>query len=67
MSKGCQEGKGTPRLEEIICPECGEIMEIFVLMGGSVEQTGRLASDEVCPKCGFVAKEGTPAMNFKKA
>ena len=26
--KGCQEGKATPKLTEIICPQCGEIVEV---------------------------------------
>ncbi len=66
MSKGCQEGKGTPKLTEIVCPRCGEIMEVFVKMGGGVTETGRLASDEAC-SCGFVAEAGMPAESFKPA
>ncbi len=34
LIKGCQEGKGTPRLAEVKCPKCGEYVEVFVLMGG---------------------------------
>ena len=60
MSKGCQEGKGTPRLTEISCPRCGGVIEVFVKMGGGVNETGRLVSDESCPKCGFVAQAGMP-------
>lgn len=64
---GCQEGKHTPRLTEVICPRCGGIIEVFVRMGGGNQETGRLVSDEECPDCGYVAKEGTPEQEFKKA
>ena len=33
--RGCQEGKVTPRLQEVKCPKCGEIVEVFVKMGGA--------------------------------
>lgn len=67
MSKGCQEGKATPRLTEIICPCCGSIIEVFVKMGGGVNETGRFVSDESCPECGYVAEAGMPLDSFKKA
>ena len=34
LINGCQEGKATPRLVEVKCPNCGECIEVFVLMGG---------------------------------
>ena len=43
---GCHEGKHTPRLTEVKCPQCGEWVDVFVLMGGRPGQTGTLASDE---------------------
>ena len=49
LIKGCQEGKGTPRLTEVKCPKCGQWVEVFVLMGGPVGKTGTLATDETCP------------------
>ena len=58
LISGCQEGKATPRLAEVKCPGCGEIVEVFVKMGGQVGLTGTLVSDEVC-SCGFVLKAGT--------
>ena len=64
---GCQEGKATPKLTEIICPQCGEIVEVFVKMGGSVGQTGTLVSEETCPKCGHVFPEGAPISDYKLA
>ena len=67
MSKGCQEGKATPKLTEVLCPECGEIGEVFVHMGGSADKTGRLASDEKCPKCGDIFAEGTPVSDYERA
>ena len=56
---GCQEGKHTPRLTEVKCPNCGEIVEVFVKMGGGVTETGRVISDETCP-CGYTIPSGTP-------
>ena len=65
--KGCQEGKGTPKLTEIVCPVCGEIMEVFVYMGGSIGVTGTLVANETCPKCGYIAKENTPIGDYELA
>ena len=33
LINGCQEGKGTPRFTEVKCPNCGENVEVFVIMG----------------------------------
>lgn len=63
---GCHEGKMTPRLLEVLCPCCGEILEVFVHMGGSGEEAGRVVSDEKCP-CGYVVEAGTPAASLKEA
>lgn len=49
---GCQEGKHTPMLQEIKCPVCGEIMEVFTKDAKAIE-------DSECPKCKYVIKEGT--------
>ena len=27
---GCHEGKHTPRLAEVMCPKCGEWVEVFI-------------------------------------
>jgi len=61
---GCQEGKATPRLAEVKCPACGELLEIFVRMGGKAGAAGTLAEDAVCEKCGFTAAGGTPAASY---
>ena len=53
LIRGCQEGKGTPRLSEVRCPKCGEWVEVFVIMGGAPGKTGTLAADERCA-CGTV-------------
>lgn len=58
LLSGCQEGKGTPRLVEVKCPNCGECVEVFVKMGGAIGKTGTLVSDEICT-CGFVLKAGS--------
>ena len=43
LLKGCQEGKSTPRLTEVKCPKCGEVVEVFVKMGGAIGETCTLA------------------------
>ena len=58
LINGCQEGKGTPRLTEVKCPKCGEIVEVFVKMGGAVGETGTLVSDEICV-CGYILPAGS--------
>ena len=58
LIRGCQEGKATPRLAEVKCPNCGGYVEVFVLMGGRPGQTGTLASDEKCA-CGYVLPAGS--------
>lgn len=63
---GCHEGKHTPRLAEILCPQCGEIVEVFVKMGGAPGQTGTLVTTERC-ECGFLLKAGSYASDYEKA
>ena len=58
LMSGCQEGKGTPRLVEVRCPNCGETVEVFVKMGGAIGQTGTLVASEACA-CGFVLPAGS--------
>ena len=58
LISGCQEGKGTPRLVEVKCPECGAWVEVFVKMGGAIGQTGTLVADETCV-CGCTLKSGS--------
>ena len=65
--RGCQEGKATPKLVEVECPSCGEIMEVFIYMGGSDKLTGRTTADEACPACGKSIPEGTPIGTLKLA
>ena len=64
LLKGCQEGKGTPRLVEVKCPKCGEYVEVFVKMGGAIGQTGTLAADEVCA-CGHILLAGSFATDYE--
>ena len=63
--RGCQEGKVTPKLQEVKCPQCGAEMEIFVKMGGEIGATGTLVADETCDECGFVVKQGTIASTLE--
>lgn len=64
LISGCQEGKGTPRLVEVKCPQCGDIVEVFVKMGGAIGKTGTLVADEVCP-CGFCLRSGTAETEYE--
>lgn len=58
LLNGCHEGKDTPRLTEVRCPNCGEWVDVFVRMNGAPGQTGTLVADEVCV-CGHVLKQGS--------
>ena len=57
LINGCQEGKATPRLTEVKCPRCGEIVEVFVLMGGPIGKTGT---------CGCVLPAGSYESDYKE-
>ena len=62
---GCQEGKATPKLVEVLCPKCGAEMEIFVRRGGSAGVTGTLAEEARCDGCGHVFPAGEGAGDFR--
>lgn len=66
LINGCQDGKATPRLVEVLCPKCGEIAEVFVKMGGMPGLTGTLVSSETCA-CGYVFPAGTYLTEFQEA
>lgn len=65
LINGCHEGKGTPRLTEVKCPQCGEYVEVFVRMDGPIGVTGTLTSDETCP-CGYVLLAGSYETDYQK-
>ena len=65
LIRGCQEGKETPRLAEVRCPQCGETVEVFVKMGGAIGQTGTLVADEACT-CGYVLPAGSYETDYKE-
>ena len=65
LINGCQEGKGTPRLTEVRCPQCGEYVDVFVLMGGPIGKTGTLATDEYCT-CGCLLKAGSYETDYEQ-
>ena len=44
MFEGCQGKPRTPTIHEKICPNCGEIIELF-----------SIDTEMACEKCGFVA------------
>jgi len=66
LINGCQEGKATPRLVEVLCPRCGEIVEVFVLMGGAPGKTGTLSADEIC-SCGTTLPAGSYLTDYEEA
>lgn len=43
---GCEAQHVTPVLEERVCPNCGEIVEVFT-------KKGRVVTDNACD-CGYV-------------
>lgn len=48
MFDGCQGKPRTPTIHEKICPQCGEIIELF-----------SIDTQVACDKCGFVAYNDT--------
>lgn len=64
LISGCQEGKGTLRLAEVKCPKCGDIVEVFIKMGGAIGQTGTLVSDEICD-CGHILPAGSYETDYE--
>ena len=52
VSMGCEEARKTPKLEERVCPSCGEEVEVFT-------RDGRLVDDFAC-ECGYVFKAEEP-------
>ena len=64
LINGCHEGKHTPRLMEVKCPQCGEWVDVFVKMGGAPGQTGTLIADETCA-CGCVLPAGSYASDYE--
>ena len=52
VAMGCEENRKTPKLEERVCPQCGEAVEVFT-------RDGRLVDDFAC-ECGFVFRAEAP-------
>ena len=48
MLEGCQGKPRTPTIHEKVCPNCGEIIELF-----------SIDTSVACEKCGFVAYNDT--------
>lgn len=46
---GCEAQHATPVLDERVCPNCGEIVEVFT-------RKGRVVSESTCD-CGYVFHE----------
>lgn len=64
LISGCQEGKMTPKLTEVKCPQCGTWVEVFVHLGGRPGQTGTLAADEKCD-CGRILPAGSYLTDYE--
>ena len=64
LISGCQEGKMTPKLTEVKCPQCGAWVEVFVYLGGRPGQTGTLVSDEKCA-CGYLLPAGSYLTDYE--
>ena len=47
------------------CPKCGELVEVFVKMGGAIGETGTLTSDEICT-CGYVLPAGSYETDYEQ-
>ena len=62
---GCHEGKHTPRLTEVKCPNCGQWADVFIRMGGRPGETGTLVSEETCG-CGYVFAAGTYETDYEQ-
>lgn len=56
---GCEEKNKTPKLEERVCPECGETVEVFT-------RQGRITEDCTCD-CGYVFHAEPPLDTMPKA
>ncbi len=49
---GCHESRYAVKIEEMDCPDCGEVIEYYI-------RDGVLAADARCEKCGYTISAGT--------
>ncbi len=49
---GCKDKLKVPVIEERVCPQCGEIIEVYTV-------AGRIREDETC-RCGYVLRADKP-------
>ena len=54
---GCHEARNNFVLKEIVCPECGEYIELFV-------RDGKTIGIEKCANCDYVIGEGLSLSEF---
>ena len=64
LLNGCHEGKMTPRLTEVKCPQCAQWVEVFVQLGGRPGQTCTLVADEKCD-CGYTLTAGSYLTDYE--
>ena len=67
LLEGCQDANRTPEMVEVLCPECGEILEVFIEQGGFYGKTGTTVGEVKCEKCGHVIEEMTYLDTLEKA
>lgn len=54
----CQEARNAITILEVECPQCGDIVEVFV-------KDGVICTDSVCTECGNTIEQSTPIGNLK--
>lgn len=50
VAVGCENARNMITIEEIVCPDCGDSIEVFV-------KDGRTTGDAVCDSCGYTVPE----------
>lgn len=54
----CQEARNAITIMDAVCPNCGEIVEIFV-------KDGAVCTDSACAQCGSVIAQSTSMGDLK--
>ena len=54
----CQEARNAITILEVECPQCGNVIEVFV-------KDGVVCTDSVCTECGNIIEQSTPIGDMK--
>lgn len=54
----CQEARNAITILEVECPQCGNVVEVFV-------KDGVVCTDSVCTECGNIVEQSTPIGDMK--